>query len=133
MLRPALRPCASFFAVARCAWRAASRRRGRRFASPDPLGYAFAMRHPIPFDAHAFVKRLAAAGVPEAQAEIHAQVFAEVVVENLATKEDLLTSEQRLRSDIRADMKDLELRLTLRFGTMLAAAVAIVVAVQKPL
>jgi hypothetical protein len=85
------------------------------------------MRHPIPFDTHAYVKRLVAAGVPEAQAEIHAQVFAEVVIEHLATKEDLLALEQRLR----AEMKDLELRLTLRFGGMLAVAVAITVALGK--
>ena len=47
------------------------------------------MRNPIPFDTHAYVKRLVAAGVPEAQAEIHAQVFVEAVIEHLATKEDL--------------------------------------------
>ncbi len=58
-------------------------------------------------------------------------VFAETIIEHLATKQDLLDLEQRLRSDVRSDMKDLELRLTLRFGAMLAAAVAITVALVK--
>ena len=83
------------------------------------------MHHPIPFDTHAYVKRLVAAGAPEAQA------FGEVVIEHPATKADLLALEQRLRSDIRADMKDLELRFTPRFGAMLAASVGITVALVK--
>ena len=89
------------------------------------------MRQSIPFDTHSSVKRLVAEGVPEAQAEIYAEVFADVIIERLATKEDLLTLEQRLRTDLRADLKDLELRLTLRFGAMLVAAVGIMVAAVK--
>lgn len=85
------------------------------------------MRTPIPFDTHAYVKRLVAAGVPEAQAEVHAQVFGELVIEQLATKADLQALELRLRGEL----KDLELRITLRFGAMLAAAVATVVALVK--
>jgi hypothetical protein len=85
------------------------------------------MRQTMPFDTHSYVKKLVAAGVPEAQAEIHAQVFGEVIIERLATKDDL----QALRADLRGDLKDLELRMILRFGAMLAAAVAIMVAAQK--
>jgi hypothetical protein len=31
------------------------------------------MMSPLPFDTHAYVKRLVAAGMPEAQAEVQAQ------------------------------------------------------------
>ena len=85
------------------------------------------MRQTFPFDTHTYVKRLVAAGVPEAQAEIHAQVFSDVIIERLATKEDLLALEQRFLTQL----KDLELRLTVRFGGMLAASVGITVALVK--
>jgi hypothetical protein len=78
------------------------------------------MRNTIPFDTHAYVKKLVAAGAPERQAEVHAEAMAELVFERLATKEDLRTGLQAL-----------ELRLTLRFGVMLAAAVAITTALVK--
>jgi hypothetical protein len=114
------------------------------------------MRSPIPFDTHAYVKDLVAAGVPEAQAEVHARVLADSVFTTLATKEDiaalkvdLAALEGRLdvrfkdleqRVDLRfkeqearfdARLKDLELRLTLRVGGMLAASVAAMAALVK--
>jgi len=103
------------------------------------------MRSNIPFDTHAFVKELVAAGVPEPQAEVHARLLGDVVIERLATKDDLALLRQKLRADmgllrqelrgdmgeLRGDMGALELRLTLRFGAMLAAAVGITVALVK--
>jgi hypothetical protein len=47
------------------------------------------MRHTIPFDTHAYVKRLTSVGVPEAQAEVHAEAIAGLVNDELATKRDL--------------------------------------------
>jgi hypothetical protein len=47
------------------------------------------MRHSIPFDTHTYVKKLTASGVPEAQAEVHAQALADLVNDELATKRDL--------------------------------------------
>jgi hypothetical protein len=85
------------------------------------------MRSSIPFDTHAFVKKLVAAGVPEQQAEVHAEIMAEVVIERLATKDDLRGLEDRLDTKL----KDLEMRLTFRFGAMLAATVAITTALVK--
>lgn len=61
----------------------------------------------IPFDTHAYVKKLRAAGVPEAQAEVQAQAFAELINDQLATKRDLAELELRLS----AQLKELELRL----------------------
>ena len=81
----------------------------------------------VPFDTHAYVKQLTAAGVPEPQAEVHAQVLSEAVIERLATKDDL----HLLRHEFRGDLKDLELRITLRFGAMQVASIAIIVALIK--
>jgi hypothetical protein len=114
----------------------------------------------LPFDTLAFVKRLAAAGVPQSQAEAMAEGLAEVALAQLATKDDLRAFEENLRKeisdlgtglrretadsskdlrtemtdlrkDLRTEMKDLELRLTLRVGAMLAASIAIIVALIK--
>ncbi len=41
------------------------------------------------FDTHAFVKRLTAVGMPEAQAEVLADEQARLVDERLATKDDI--------------------------------------------
>ena len=65
----------------------------------------------IVFDTHAFVKELTEAGMPEAQAEVLARSQANLIDEKLATKEDL---------------KKLELRLTMRLGSMMVVAVGVV-------
>ncbi len=63
--------------------------------------------HTIPFDTHAFVKRLTAAGMPEEQAEILAETQVELIEERLATKQDVKELEIALKRDI----KELELKL----------------------
>lgn len=70
----------------------------------------------ITFDTHRFVKQLVEAGMPLRQAEILAEEQARLIDERLATKDDL---------------ERLELRLTLRLGTMMAAAIAIVATLVK--
>lgn len=74
----------------------------------------------IAFDTLAYVKKLKAAGVPEEQAEVQAEAFAEIIEERLATKQDLKELELRLKHD-----------LTLRLGGMMAASIAIVAALVK--
>jgi hypothetical protein len=64
----------------------------------------------IGFDTLAFVKRLAAAGMNMRQAEALAEGLTEHAFTELATKSDL---------------KDLELRLTMRMGAMCVATIAI--------
>ena len=81
----------------------------------------------IPFDTHAFVKELTAAGMPEAQAEVLAKSQANLIDEKLATKQDLRELEARLRRD----MKELELRLTIRLGSMMVVAIGAVAALVK--
>ena len=68
------------------------------------------------FDTHAFVKELTQAGMPEEQAEVLARSQAMLIDEKLATKQDL---------------KELELRLTIRLGSMMVVAVGVVAALVK--
>ena len=68
------------------------------------------------FDAHAFVKELTNAGMPERQAEVLARTHAKSIDEKLTTKRDL---------------KALELRFTLRLGSMMVVAVGAVAALVK--
>ena len=70
----------------------------------------------LTFDTHKFVKRLTAAGMPDAQAEILAEEQTRLIDERLATKDDL---------------ERMELRLTLRLSTMMAASIAIIAALVK--
>jgi hypothetical protein len=109
------------------------------------------MRNPVPFDTHAFVKRLISAGVPEAQAEANVENLAEVVA-HLVTKDDLLLTREELRQEIlqlenrinqrftqveqkisrvEQSIVELDLRLTIRVGLMLAALAGILTAIQR--
>jgi len=64
----------------------------------------------------AYAKKLKKAGVPEEQAEIHAEALAEIIDEQLATKKDL---------------KELEYRLIIKLGAMMAVSIAIIAALVK--
>jgi hypothetical protein len=68
------------------------------------------------FDTYTFVKELTEAGMPERQAEVLARSQAILIEEKLATKRDL---------------RELELRLTLRLGSMMVVAIGIVAALVK--
>ena len=70
----------------------------------------------IAFDTHAFVKDLTRVGMTEEQAEVLARSQATLIDEKLATKQDL---------------KELELRLTLRLGSMMVVAVGVVAVLVK--
>ena len=70
----------------------------------------------VTFDAHAFVKDLTRAGMPEEQAEVLARSQAALIDDNPATKQDL---------------KESELRLTIRLGSMIVVAVGVVAALVK--
>lgn len=74
------------------------------------------MAQAIAFDALAYAKKFKSAGFTQQQAEIQAEALAEIVDERLATKQDL---------------KELEMRLTIRLGSIMAASIAIVAALVK--
>ena len=67
------------------------------------------------FDTHAFVKELADAGMPEAQAEILVRRRAGLIDGQLATKRGLKELELRLKHD-----------LTVRLGAMTVVAIGVV-------
>lgn len=54
------------------------------------------MAHAIVFDTLAYANKLKAAGVPEKQAEIQAETFAEIIEEKIATKHDLKEMEHQI-------------------------------------
>ena len=81
----------------------------------------------IVFDTHAFVKELAEAGMPEKQAEVLARSQATLIDEKLAAKQDL----KELEACLRRDMKELELHLTIRLGSMMVVAIGVVAALGK--
>ncbi len=69
----------------------------------------------IPFDNHAFIKRLMGAGMPEVQAEILADEQARLIESQLATKMDL----ELLKNE-----------LTVRVGGMLLTLGGVLIAVK---
>jgi len=79
------------------------------------------------FDTLRDSQRLQQVGVSREQAEAHAELARDMMIAELANKSDLVV----LRSEIQSDVKVLEQRVTVRLGTMLAAAVGIIVAAQK--
>lgn len=68
----------------------------------------------ITFDTLSYFERLKAAGVPEEQARVQADALRELVETSLVTKRDL---------------KELELRLTIRLGGIVVACTALLLAV----
>ena len=72
----------------------------------------------IPFDTHRVVTRLQERGFSEEQASGIAEVMQEFDLDHLSTKADLRELELRLDSRL----KDLELRLILKLGTVVVAA-----------
>ena len=78
----------------------------------------------IGLDTHKAVKALTEVGFSEPQAETVVSTLREVLGGDIATKTDIQTA----KSELEANMKDLELRLTLRIGGMIIAAVSVLVA-----
>ena len=83
----------------------------------------------ITFDTHGFVKRLTAAGMPEAQAEVLADEQTNLIENNLATKRDLKELEVALKSELR----EMEQRIVIRLGGMIILAVGVIVTLGKVL
>jgi hypothetical protein len=78
----------------------------------------------ITFDTHKFVRTLKEAGVPESQAEAISEAFKEAQGEaDLATKRDI--------DDVRRDMREMEQRLIIKLGALVAFAIGIVAVLVK--
>jgi hypothetical protein len=85
-------------------------------------------------DTLGYAKRLREAGIPQPQAEAHAEAARDFVMGELVTKTDLQSAVQALQSRIDAlDAKiDTQtLRLTVRLGGLLAAGIAILAGIVR--
>ena len=72
----------------------------------------------LAFDTLAFVKRLSAAGMDLRHAEALAETLSDHAFDSLVTKDDL-----------KSELRDLELRLTIRMGAISAASTALTIAI----
>ena len=81
----------------------------------------------IVFDTYLYIKKLRAVGFTEEQAAVQAETIAGLINEELTTKRDLSEMEQRLDSRL----KELEYKLTIKLGAMMAASIAIIAALIK--
>jgi hypothetical protein len=79
------------------------------------------------FDTLGYFERLKSAGMPEQQAKVQTEALREIIEDKLATKKDLMDMESRLEAKVR----ELEYRLVIRLGAMMAASVAVVAALVK--
>ena len=79
------------------------------------------------FDTLAYAKKLKAVGVPDEVAEVQAEALAKILEERLATERDLKKLEEKLINRI----NELEYKMTIRLGAMLAASIAVVAALVK--
>lgn len=78
----------------------------------------------ITFDTHKFVRTLKEAGVPESQAEAISEALKEAQGEaDLATKRDI--------DDVRRDKREMEQRLIIKLGALVAFAIGIVAVLVK--
>jgi hypothetical protein len=88
----------------------------------------------VAFDTLKYAKRLKEAGFTEQQAEALASAQVDLIEANLATKADILgiiRSTEALRLDLQRDMKELEYRLTIRLGGLIALAIGAVATLVK--
>ena len=84
----------------------------------------------ITFNTLKYANRLKSAGVPDQQAEAEAEALSEVLEVNLkelATKEDLTRETDLLRRDLR----ELEQRIIIKLGVLMAASIGIVAALVE--
>jgi hypothetical protein len=95
----------------------------------------------VAFDTLKYAKRLKEAGFTEQQAEALASAQVDLIEANLATKADILGVKRDiealrrdievLRADVQRDLKDLEYRLTIRLGGLIALAIGAVATLVK--
>jgi hypothetical protein len=97
------------------------------------------------FDSLGYAKRLRDGGVPQDQAEAHAEAARDFIMAELATRADvlavrtdLLATEQRLQTELRHteqrlqnNIDSLSLRLTVRLGTLVVVGIGALAAIVK--
>ena len=78
-----------------------------------------------------YAKRLRDRGVPQDQAEAHAEAARDFIMAELVTKADLLATKQELQTELRSSIETLTLRLTVRLGAMPAVAIGALATIMK--
>jgi hypothetical protein len=84
----------------------------------------------LTFDTLKYANTLKAAGFTPEQAEAQAGALSEVLEVNLkelVTKGDL----KQLKTELQADMRELELRMTVKLGAMMVVSIGIVATLVK--
>lgn len=86
------------------------------------------------FNTLKYAKMLEEVGFSRDQAETSIGILVEIMEDKLATKEDLRKLEERIEhsfQEVKSSVQLLESKMTVRMGTMLAASIAILTAIQK--
>lgn len=86
------------------------------------------------FDSLGYAQRLRGAGIPQDQAEAHAEAAREFIMAELATRHDLAVLRgdmDTLRRELEAKIETQTLRLTVRLGGMIALGIAALAALIK--
>ncbi len=81
-----------------------------------------------------YARMLEEVGFSRDQAEMSIKILVEIMEDKLATKQDLKDFQVATRQDmqdIRTELNQVKSELTIRMGTMLAASIAILTAIQK--
>ena len=78
-----------------------------------------------------YAKELRAAGVPEQQAEAQAKALSKAVSEQLVSKEHFDYTIEKLKAEFGHRLEQLEYRLTIKMGGMIAAAIAALAAIMR--
>jgi hypothetical protein len=77
-----------------------------------------AVMNAVPFDTLALARKLEAARFSHEQAQSTAAALADVLSDQVATRQDI--------KDLRGELREMEQRLTIRLGGMLAVSIAMV-------
>lgn len=88
----------------------------------------------ITFDKLAYIEHLKTAGVDEAHARAHAFALDDALKDTVATKgdvKDVRNEISALRSDLKSEMRELELRMTIKVGGMLFVAVGVLITAMR--
>jgi hypothetical protein len=86
------------------------------------------------FDTLRFTQRLEQVGVGREQAIAHAELARDMILGEAASKDDVSAVRKDLvdlKKEIDASLRELELRMTIKLGAIVVAAIAGVAAVQK--
>jgi hypothetical protein len=90
------------------------------------------------FDSLGYAKRLRDGGVPQDQAEAHAEAARDFIMAELVTKTDLLATKQELQTvlhhtkqELQNSIETLSLRLTVRVGAIVVVGLGALATILK--